>query len=73
MVDATYEERTHPCGSLGMIMRGIEVDNSISIYASPDYIHTKWNISHEQPMFDYTKSAGCIPSQGLLKIGNKKV
>jgi len=62
VVDAAYEGHTAPCGSLGMIMRGVEVDNSIAIYASPDYIHTKWNISHEKPMFDYEPSAGCIPT-----------
>ena len=45
-----------------MIMRGIEVDNSISIYAAPDYIHTKWDISHKpegKPQFDYTPAANC--------------
>ena len=62
MVDAVQSGRTNPCGTIGMMMRGVEVDNSISIYASPDYIHTKWNISHEKPQFDYEQAANCIPS-----------
>ena len=58
VVDAVSSGLTNPCGDVGMIMRGIEVDNSIAIYASPDYIHTKWNISHRDTplgnaMFDY--------------------
>ena len=62
IVDALQPGRTAPCGTIGMIMRGVEVDNSISIYASPDYIHSKWTISHAAPQFDYTPSVGCIPS-----------
>lgn len=59
LVDASQLTGTLPCGSDGMIMRGIEVDNSISIYAAPDYIHTKWNIAHEKPLFDYEQGSNC--------------
>ena len=41
IADENTPTNTKACGDLGMIMRGIEVDNSIAIYASPDYIHTK--------------------------------
>jgi hypothetical protein len=57
VVDANWGN-VKACNGAGMIMRGIEVDNSISIYANPDYFHTKWDISHEQPMFDYSPHPG---------------
>ena len=43
VVDANWGN-VKACNGQGMIMRGIEVDNSISIYANPDYFHTKWDI-----------------------------
>ncbi|CBY38881.1 unnamed protein product [Oikopleura dioica] len=42
-----------------MIMRGIEVDNLITIYANADSIHTKWSIFHDQPIYDYSPHPGC--------------
>ena len=35
VVNAEHSGFTAPCGERGMIMRGIEVDNSISIYNTP--------------------------------------
>ena len=38
-----------PCDGKGMYVRGVEVDISISLQASPDWRHTKWDLSHEGP------------------------
>jgi len=65
VIDAVERDRTTPCGTQGMIMRGIEVDISISIYAAPDYIHTKWDIAHKEPQFDYTKAHDCEDFNGV--------
>lgn len=74
IVDETTEEQTYACGNKGMYMRGIEVDISISLQASPDWLHTKWDLVHDtvissdympgtdikgQPMFDYTAREDC--------------
>ena len=77
-----------PCQGKGMYIRGVEVDMSIalqvreqlpvctsgSIQASPDWRHTKWDLSHEgpndkgfkgDPLFDYTPHPGCCsPGDG---------
>lgn len=71
VVDANWGN-VKACNGAGMIMRGIEVDNSISIYANPDYFHTKWDISHEQPMFDYSPHPGCCnPSENRCCSGKQ--
>ena len=49
-----------PCGDKGMYVRGVQVDVSISQEPSPDWRHAKWDISHEQPLFDYTPHPGMI-------------
>jgi len=64
IADEAAGGETKACGGLGMIMRGIEVDNSIAIYASPDYIHTKWDISHLKPDFDYKPHVNCADYNG---------
>ena len=38
-----------PCQGRGMYIRGVEVDISISLQASPDWRHTKWDLSHAGP------------------------
>ena len=69
-------EETYACGRRGMYVRGIEIDISISLQASPDWRHTKWDITHDvlisndfngevvrgQPMFDYTPRKDCCNS-----------
>ena len=60
VIDASNPGWSDACGDTGMMMRGLEVDNSISIYASPDYIHTKWNISHTHHLFDYQPADNCV-------------
>jgi len=66
-------EETYACGRRGMYVRGIEIDISISLQASPDWRHTKWDITHDvsiskdfngeavrgNPMFDYTPRKDC--------------
>ena len=56
-----------------MYIRGIEIDISISLQASPDWRHTKWDITHDDvisedfegkeirghSMFDYTPRKDC--------------
>jgi len=64
IADENTPTNTKACGDLGMIMRGIEVDNSIAIYASPDYIHTKWDIAHAKPDFDYKPHVNCADYNG---------
>lgn len=54
-------------------MRGVEVDNSISIYATPDFVHTKWDISHEQPLFDYEPRPNCKGSCNANPCGKADV
>ena len=49
-----------PCDDKGMYVRGIQVDVSIARQPSPDWRHAKWDISHEQPLFDYTPHPGLI-------------
>lgn len=41
-----------------MYIRGVEVDLSIVQRATPDWRHTKWDISHQVPMFDFTPHPG---------------
>ena len=69
--DAISTRDTPACQSKGLFIRAIEVDVSIAQEASPDWRHTKWNISHSgalpgtdgavfgQPMFDYTPRDEC--------------
>jgi len=73
IVDQSTTQETYACSTKGMYMRGVEVDISISLQASPDWRHTKWDISHDeiinkdfngeevhgQPMFDYTGREDC--------------
>ena len=47
-----------PCKDKGMYIRGVEVDLSIAQRAFPDWRHTKWDISHQMPMFDFTPHPG---------------
>ena len=70
-------EETYACGRRGMYVRGIEIDISISLQASPDWRHTKWDITHDvlisndfngeavrgQPMFDYTPRKDCCNTE----------
>ena len=55
IADENTPSNTKACGDLGMIMRGIEVDNSIAIYASPDYIHTKDSVKETSKVFEKLK------------------
>ena len=60
------------CSNKGMIMRGLEISNSISIYESPDYLNLKWEITHEQPLFDYSPHPGCCnPSENRCCSGKQ--
>ena len=45
VLDALHSGCTTPSRSIGMMKRGLKVDNSTSINASPNYIHNKWTIS----------------------------
>jgi hypothetical protein len=52
-----------PCNDKGMYFRGVEIDISISQQASPDWRHLKWDVSHSDPLFDYTPHPDCCNSR----------
>ena len=49
-----------PCNDQGMYIRGVEIDMSISTKASPDWRHTKWDISHTGSEFDKETLFFCL-------------
>lgn len=45
-----------------LVMMGIKVDLAIVTRRVPNFIHTKWNISHADPEFDLTGRNNSISS-----------